>query len=213
MAAFEQGRPQIDAHLADKTRDRRRGVSLIFRVPAAVQAGITILLEQLEVDFPGQYFYEPEELHVTVVTLISATELWRREMGDVKAFRGIVRDVLRQHHSFEVEFRGVTAAPNAVLIQGFPKDGTLENIRAGLRHTFAERGFANRLDRRYANSAAHVTAMRFRQPDADWKRLATVLAMNRQRPFGAMRVAALQLLWSDWYASANTERVLEEFRL
>lgn len=213
MTAFELGRPQIDAHLADKTRDRRRGVSLIFRPPAPAQAGIKTFLDQLASEFPGQYFYRPEELHVTVVTLISATEQWRREIGDVKAFRGIVRDVLRHHHSFEVEFRGVTAAPNAVLIQGFPLDGTLENIRSELRRTFVERGFANRLDRRYPNSAAHVTAMRFSQGDSDWKRLAAVLTANRQRAFGTMRVESLQLLWSDWYASADSGRVLEEIRL
>jgi 2'-5' RNA ligase len=213
VTAFELGRPQVDLHLPGKTNDRRRGVSLIFRLPAEVQTRIQSFLDSLARDLPGQYFYQQEELHVTVVTLISATELWRQEIGDVKAFRGILNEVLSHHPPFQLEFRGVTAAPNAVLIQGFPRDDTLEKIRSELRRIFAQRGFANRLDRRYPNSAAHVTAVRFCKADADWKRLLAILQANRQTPFGEMSVETLQLVWGDWYASANNLRILEEFPL
>jgi 2'-5' RNA ligase len=213
MTAFELGKPQLDAHLLDKQNDLRRGVSLSFWLPVSIRAGIKNFLDQLATDFPGQYFYRPEELHVTIVTLISATEHWQNEFGDVDAFREILREVLGRHHSFKIEFRGVTAAANAVLIQGFPVGNMLENIRADLRRTFVERGFPNRLDRRYPNSAAHVTAVRFCRPDADWKRLAEILKASRQMDFGTMNVETLQLLWGDWYASADRVRLLEEFRL
>ena len=213
MAAFELGKPQLDPHLPDKANDLRRGLSLSFWLPPSIQARIKNFLDQLAADFPGQYFYQPEELHVTIVTLISATELWQQEFGDVDSFRAILREVLSRHPPFQVEFRGVTAAPNAVLIQGFTVDDTLENIRRELRRTFVERGFPNRLDRRYPNSAAHVTAMRFCKPDADWRRLMTVLKANRETHFGTMHIEELQLLWGDWYASADRVRVLEKFRL
>jgi 2'-5' RNA ligase len=213
MAAFGRGEPRLDPHLPDKTNDRRRGVSLAFWLPASVQARIQLFLDQLAADFPGQYFYQPEELHVTVLSLISATEFWRQEIGDVAAFRGILRKILSRHHSFKLAFRGVTAAPNAVLIQGFPMDDGLEKIRDAIRRGFAQRGFANRLDRRYPNSAAHVTAIRFCKPDADWRRLAARLKENRQTHFGEIEVNALQLIWGDWYASANSVRVLEKYHL
>jgi 2'-5' RNA ligase len=134
-------------------------------------------------------------------------------MRDVAAFRAILREVLSRHHSFEVEFRGVTAAPSAVMIQGFPRDGGLEGIRDDLRRAFAQRGFANRLDRRYRSATAHITAMRFAQPEADWQRLLTVLRANRQTPFGMMAVDQLQLVWGDWYGTIGNLRVLEEFPL
>jgi 2'-5' RNA ligase len=213
MTAFELGKPQLDPHLPDKGNDRRRGVSLSIPLSPVVQSSIKKFLDPLKADFPGQYFYQPEELHVTIVTLISATELWENEFRDVDAFREILREVLSRHTSFKLEFHGVTAAANAVLIQGFPVGDTLENIRADLRRTFVERGFPNRLDRRYPNSAAHATAMRFCRPDSDWKRLAEILKACRQTDFGTMEVDRLQLLWGDWYASANCVRVLEEFNL
>ncbi len=213
VTAFELGKPKVDPYLPGKTNDRRRGVSLIFRLPASVQAGIKRFTDQLAGDVSGQYIYQPEELHVTLVTMISATELWRQEIGDVKAFRGILSEVLSHHPPFKLEFRGVTAAPNAVLIQGFPMDDTLEKIRGELRRVFVERGFPNRLDRRYPNSAAHVTVVRFCKTDADWKRLLARLTASRQTPFGEMLVDELELTWGDWYASADRLRVLQAFPL
>ena len=213
MVAFELGKPQLDPHLPDKANDLRRGVSLSFWLPASIRDRIKNFLDQIAADFPGQYIYQPEELHVTIATLISATEHWQQEFGDVDFFRAILREILARHPPFQVEFRGVTAAPNAVLVQGFPVGNVLENIRADLRRTFVERGFPNRLDRRYPNSAAHVTAMRFCKPDSDWQRLAAALKASRQIQFGTMQVDKLQLLWGDWYASANRVRVLEEFPL
>jgi 2'-5' RNA ligase len=213
MAAFELGKPKLDPYLPDKRDDRRRAVSLSIPLPAEVQARIKNFFDAMAGEFPGQYYYGPEELHVTMVTLISATENWEAEFGDVEAFRGIVREVFGRHHGFKLEFRGVTAAPNAVIVQGFTVDNTLENIRADLRRTFVERGFPNRLDRRYPNAAAHVTAMRFCKGDSDWRRLAGVLAANRETSFGEMQVERIELTWGDWYLTKGIARVLEEFRL
>jgi len=213
VTALELGQPTLDAHLLDKIGDRRRGVSLIIRLPASVQASIKEFLDAVARDFPGQYVYRAEELHVTVVTLISATEQWEEEFRDVDAFRGILEEVSSRHPPFKLEFRGVTAAPNAVMVQGFTVNHTLENIRAELRRVFAERGFPNRLDRRYPNKAAHVTAMRFCKSGSDWGHLLNVLKAHRRTHFGDMQVDMLQLILGDWYASASTVRMLGEYRL
>ena len=58
-----------------------------------------------------------------------------------------------------------------------------------------------------------MTAMRFRQPGPDWKRLAPLLAQGRQTDFGEMEVNRLQLIWGDWYASTGSVRTLQEYRL
>jgi 2'-5' RNA ligase len=211
--AFAAGRPQIDRSLQDRLADRRRGVSLIFRPNPAVQGNVKRFLDPLAAEFPGQYFYRPEELHVTVLTLISASEQWRHEIRDVPVFRGILGDVLSRHGPFTVEFRGVTAAPNAVLVQGYPAGNTLESIREDLRQAFVQSGFANRLDRRYRSQTAHLTAMRFASPDADWPRLLAVLMANRQTSFGTSDVSRLQLVWGDWYGSSANLRVLQEYAI
>jgi 2'-5' RNA ligase len=170
-------------------------------------------VDRLAGEFPGQHFYQAAELHATVLTFISATELWRKEMNDLPAFREILAEVMRCQRPFKLEFRGVTAATNAVLIQGFPMDDGLENLREEIRRRFAQRGFAGHLDRRYPNRAAHITAMRFCRPKADWRRLAALVQENRETFFGETRVETLQLVLSDWYASTDTAQILEEYRL
>jgi 2'-5' RNA ligase len=212
-SAFARGEPQIDSHLSHKPTDLRRGVTIVFRPSLSVRDKVMEYLDQLATFWPEQYFYRPEELHVTVMSIISGTEFWRREIRQLVACRAIIGDVLRRQQPFQVSFRGVTASPGSVIIQGFPLDDGLARIRDGLREAFEHTGLCSLLDRRYKISTAHMTAMRFSQPDADWKHLAALLEDGRQTNFGEMEVNRLQLIWGDWYASANIVRTLEEYRL
>ena len=74
-------------------------------------------------------------------------------------------------------------------------------------------GLDDLLDRRYKISTAHITVMRFRAPGVDWERLGPLLEDGREMDFGEMTVDRLQLIWGDWYASANMVRLLLEYRL
>jgi 2'-5' RNA ligase len=213
VAAFERGAPRIDPNLSDPANDLRRGVTLAFRPSAVVRTNVENFLDQLAGIAPGQYLYRPEELHVTVLSIISGTEFWRKEIRTLAACRPIIAEVLSRQNSFRVSFRGVTASPSAVMIQGFPLANGLEKMREELRAAFARNGFGGQLDRRYKINSAHMTVMRFQRTDADWTKLANFLAVNRETDFGEMEVSRIQLIWGDWYASANVARTLQEYRL
>jgi 2'-5' RNA ligase len=159
------------------------------------------------------FFHELEELHVTVLSIISGTEFWRKEMCQLLSYRAIISEVLNRQHSFKIRFRGVTASTSNVMIQGFPMCDGLAGLRDELREAFARDGFGGILDRRYKISAAHITALRFRKTSADWKRLVSPLEAGRQTNFGETEVNSLHLIWGDWYASANNVRTLQEYRL
>ncbi len=212
-AAFERGAPQIDPNLSGKGNDLRRGVTLAFRPSPAVRTKVENFLGQLAEIAPGQHFYQPEELHVTVLSIISGTEFWRREIRPLAAGRAIINEVLSRQCSFKISFRGVTASPSAVMIQGFPIGDGLEKLREELRAAFARNGLGGQLDRRYKITSAHMTVLRFQRAEADWKRLKNFLAENRGTDFGEMEVNRIQLIWGDWYASANVARTLQEYRL
>ncbi len=170
-------------------------------------------MEQLARVAPGQHLYLPEELHVTVLAIISGSEFWRKEMRPLAASRAILNEVLQRSPAFKVHFRGVTASPGAVLVQGFPANDALKKMRDELRVAFGRNGLGGQLDRRYKINSAHMTVMRFGRPDTDWQRLAAWLAENRETDFGEVEVSCIQLVWGDWCASADVVRTLQEYGL
>ena len=213
VAAFERGAPQLDPYLPDKARDLRRGVTLALRPSLPVWGEVAKFVGRLESLCPGQYFYRPEELHVTVLSIISGTEHWRREMDRMEACRGIIGRVLMAHRPFKIVFRGVTASPVAVMVQGFPVGESPAAIRTDLREAFASNGLGDMLDRRYKISAAHMTIMRFQKAAGDLTSLLNFLGENRQTLFGESAVQTIQLNFGDWYASKDVVKTLEEYRL
>jgi 2'-5' RNA ligase len=211
--AFEAGRPRIDPLLPGKVNDPRRGVTLLLRPDQAVQRSIDYFLGKLSDVAPGQNFYRPEEFHVTVLAIIPGSERWQDKLCHLDACRLAVSKVLKEQREFTIAFQGVTATAEAVMVQGFPTDDTLQQIRNRLRKELRNSPLSHELDRRYRIHAAHLTVMRFCRPDTDWQRLKDLLAANRATPFGESRVQSLQLVLTDWYSSADRVKVLEEYRL
>jgi len=213
MPRFERGEIQTDPHLVQHAGDGRRGVTLALRPEPRVQAAVDGFRRKLAEVAPGQHFYRPDELHVTVLSVISCSEAWREEIHEWAAIRAVIGNVLRHRHRFNISFRGITASPGAVMVQGFPQSGTMEEIRDELRSVLRKNHLGGDIDRRYKISGAHITMLRFRQAQADWKPFVDLLKANRETDFGRTRVAKLQLLWGDWYASAQTVRTMQEYPL
>ncbi|HTR41222.1 MAG TPA: 2'-5' RNA ligase family protein [Pseudomonadales bacterium] len=213
LHAFEQGQPQVDPHLSNKANDSRRGVTLVIRPSQSVRDAVAAFIDRLAAVCPGQYYYRPEELHLTVLSAFSGTEHWQQEMERIPACRQVISDVLKTHRPFKIKLHSVTASPGAILIQGFPADNTLATIRNELRDAFAQNGLGDMLDRRYKITGAHMTIMRFHKADGDLHPLIAFLKENRETAFGECEIHNLQLIFNDWYASAETVQVLEEYQL
>lgn len=212
-AAFEREEQKIDPWLLEKAKDGRRGVTLLFRPSATALDEAGKYAGRLETVCPGQYFYRREEMHVTVLSIVTVTDLWREEMKRFEKCRHIIGDVLRGQRPFKVRFRGVTASRESVMLQGFPVGEGLEAMRRAVREAFARAGFGDLPDRRYKVSAAHINIMRFCKAGADMKPLLAFLKESRELDFGECEVNRLELIFSDWYASVETMKVLEEYRL
>jgi 2'-5' RNA ligase len=212
-AALESGGLRVDPLLRGKAGDPRRGATLVARPDAGVRNRVGTFLREAAALCPGQHVYQPAELHMTVLAVIPGSETWRKEIHRLPVCRTVLGEVLKKGRAFSVKFRGVTVSPEAVLIQGFPRDDALARLRDGLRSALRERGVGENLDRRYKIIAAHLTVMRFSNPKADWKRLLDFLRAHRETDFGEARFRSLQLIWSDWCASADSVRVLREYPL
>jgi 2'-5' RNA ligase len=204
---------EFDRHLLNKAQDLRRGLTLALRPCPKVQALIKTFLLELADAASGQYFYRPEEFHVTVLSIIPGSESWQDKIQRLAAYQSIIDEVLKRHRKFSIAFQGVTASRGAVMIQGFPGDETLAQIRDELREALWKNKFGEQLDVRYKINTAHITVMRFCNANIDGNRLLVLLKANRTSDFGETQVANLELILGDWYASASTGRTLQKYKL
>lgn len=215
------GRAALDPWATRQGEDARRGVGLIARLappapaeggPAAADALVAFCAELRALE-PAAYYQPRADLHLTVLSLFTATPDYAPHLAHLDAYRAAVAEALAGVGPFAVDLAGVTLSPAAVLAQGFPRDDTLERVRARLRDALAARGLGGALDRRYRLETAHVTLARFVAPLGDPARFVGALEAARGRAFGAVAVTALELGVGNWYQAAAYARPVATYPL
>ncbi|GGY83073.1 2'-5' RNA ligase family protein [Pseudoduganella plicata] len=201
--ALSRGDVSCDAQLATGN-DPRRGLTLIARPDAQLAASFSALLDRLTDIEPEQYRHPVPDMHVTVLSLFTATVDHEPELARAAAYRAAVAAAVRGTPPFTIEFTGITASRGAVLAQGFPQGDALPALRDRLRDELRARGLDGSLDGRYKLVTAHSTLLRFVRPLAAPKRFLHALTQLRETPLGAMHVNALELVQNDWYMSSAT---------
>jgi 2'-5' RNA ligase len=213
QAALVGSAVELDPHLADKAHDRRRGATLLIRPQAAVAQAVAAALAELRALEPDQYYYAAHELHVTVLSLFTGTPEPEPLLAQLPSYRRAIAPVLGATPPFAITFAGLTASPAAILIQGYPLDDCLHELREGLRGAIHAVGLGGNLDRRYRIATAHMTAVRFQRPLRDPQRLVAAIAARRGLEFGTSRVSEVQLVTNDWYMSHDRVGVLHRYPL
>ena len=210
--AVAGGDVDCDTHLAGG-RDARRGLTLIARPGAALADRFGALQARLADADPRQYRQPRADLHVTILSLFTVTADYAPHLARRADYAAAVRTAVAGLPAFDIDFDGITISRGAVLARGFPRDGTLERLRARLRDALRARGLDGSLDQRYRLVTAHATLLRFTAPPQDPARLAAALAEVRAMPLGTMHVESLQLVVNDWYMSSAAVEAIESFTL
>jgi len=208
-----EGRVTIDPLLASREPDRRRCITLLARPSAAIQHSVQEFLKELRAIDPEQYYYDPTELHVTVLSLFTATLEYARYLARYAEYLAAVRAARARVPAFEIEFTGVTLTREAVMIQGFPEPSALNDLRESLRNELRARHLTEGLDGRYVLQTAHMTVVRFRAPLRESARFTGMLLRYRNHLFGRTTVEELNLMRNDWYMSRASVEILERYQL
>jgi len=207
FSAAASGNIDCDSHLAAGP-DPRRGLTLIARPGAALQARFDSLLDRLAGAEPHQYRYPAADMHVTILSLVTVADDPAPHLLHLADYHACARAALAGIPSFEIDFHGITMSRGAVLAQGFPRGRALQDLRDRLRTQSSDHGLDASLDQRYRLITAHATLLRFVAPLQDPRRYAALLASLRHEPLGCMRVDAVELVTNDWYmSSGSVERV------
>jgi 2'-5' RNA ligase len=207
------GDVERDPVLAGGRPDPRRGLTVVARPSPVVRRRVTALVRRLRDLEPDQHYYAPGELHVTVLSLFTATADHHRLLARTARYVSAVDAALRRTPPFRIEFAGLTVSPGAVLVQGFPADDTLDRLREALRHALRDHALAEGVDARYRLEAAHMTVARFRDRLRHGQRLAAALERARHWPFGTTDVRSVSLVRTDWCMSRGVTETVKRYRL
>lgn len=206
------GKYSIDSELKNES-DSRFGITLLIRPNDEIKANIQAFINELKKAEPEQYFYPDSDIHITVMSIISCSGDFTLNQISPNEYIEVICRSLVDVEKIKIHFKGVTASPSAIMIQGFPSDETLNNLRNRLRENFKNSGLQQSIDSRYSILTAHSTVMRFQEKLTDPKKLIEIAEKFRDYDFGEFEVKNLELVYNDWYQRKSTTRVLGDFGL
>jgi 2'-5' RNA ligase len=193
--------------------DSRFGLTLLIRPSETIQANIQLFLEEIKAIEPNQYYYPDSDIHITVMGIISCYEGFTLDQINISEYIDLIEQSLVELDQIEIEFRGLTASPSAIMIQGFPTDESLNIFRNKLRESFKNSTLEQSIDSRYTIAAAHSTVMRFQEKLENTKQLIQVAEKFRDYNFGKFQVKKLELVYNDWYQREGNTIHLADFNL
>ncbi|QOG04418.1 2'-5' RNA ligase family protein [Flavobacterium sp. MDT1-60] len=196
--AISEGNYIIENQINDVS-DSRFGITLLIRPSDEIKAKIQLFLEELKEVDSTQYYYPNSDIHITVLSIISCYEGFTLDKIRIEEYIEIIQKSLIDVDKINIGFKGVTASPSAIMIQGFPTDESLNNLRDKLRENFKKSTLQQSIDSRYAIATAHSTVMRFQEKLRNPKELLEVVEKFRDFDFGEFEVDKLQLVCNDWY--------------
>jgi 2'-5' RNA ligase len=211
-AAILAGNYKID-HQINDTLDSRFGITLLIRPNETIKANIQLFLAELKAIEPEQYYYPNPDIHITVMSIISCYESFALDKINIVDYIEIIQKSLVDLGEIKIEFRGVTASPSAIMLQGFPMNDSLNDLRNKLRGNFKKSTLEQSIDSRYSISTAHSTVVRFQKKLQNPEKLMQVADKFRSYDFGTFRATNMELVYNDWYQQEEKTIHLSNFSL
>ena len=203
---------QVDK-LIDSDNDKRFGITLLLRPDNSVKVNIQKFLSEIKVIEPHQYFYRDSDLHVTVMSIISCYDGFNLSQIRIKDYVETIKKSIMGVSCFNIEFKGLTASPSCLMVQGFFENNTLTQIRDNLRVDFKDTALEQSMDKRYAIQTAHSTIFRLKEDIENKESFLDTLEKYRDYYFGAFTVNSLELVFNDWYHRKEYVKELYRFEL
>ena len=199
--------------LIGSSLDKRRGITLLIRPNEHVRARILNFLTDLQAIEPEQYYYPSSDMHVTVMSIIACYEEFDLNQIVIQDYINLIRENISSQKNIEIKFKGITASPSCIMIQGFPQQSFLDDLRNSLRTAFKMSSLQQSIDKRYSLQTAHATVVRFIKPFAAKEEFIKLLEDFKEYDFGTSTISEMELVFNDWYMSEKIVKTLFRFKL
>lgn len=199
--------------LINSLSDKRFGVTLIIRPSQKVKNNIQTFLNALKKQDSSQYFYPNSDIHITVMSIISCYDGFNLNKITISDYASLVKKSLQNIEAFNLHFNGITASKAGIMIQGFPQNDTLNNLRDQLRKNFKNSSLEQSLDKRYSIQTAHATVVRFRHELKNKIGVLKTIQEFKNHDFGIFTVHELEFVFNDWCLRKQQTKILEKFSI
>ncbi|MGO2507535.1 MAG: hypothetical protein ACTH6Y_00930 [Vibrio hibernica] len=207
---IENNQYEIDTSIHDP-EDSRRGITALaylFNNNPEVTQSIGDFLSQIHHIEPNQYYYPQQELHLTILSIISCITGFRLNDVDPYLYIKIFNQCIKEVKPIDIKLVGVTTSSSCVLIKGFPVGEGLNELRDKLRMHFKQSLLRSSIDSRYTISTAHITAIRFSSQLEEAKRLVNKLSEYKDYDFGCITFTEFELVFNNWYQNLSETKSL-----
>ncbi|RZF62234.1 mutarotase [Sphingobacterium corticibacterium] len=209
---IRNGNNKIDRLIDDKN-DKRRGLTVLIRPNDNIQGAIARFQQELMVIDKDQYYQPLPDMHVTVLSIISCYDGFNLEQIETSKYIRLFKQSARNIMDIGLHFQGISASPEAVIIQGFPLSEGLERFRDQLRENFKASALQQTIDARYRLTTAHITAVRFREYIRTPQKFAERLENYRDVDFGSFKPKEVELVYNDWYQKRHIVKTLHKISI
>ena len=199
--------------MIDDPNDNRFGITLLIRPDEKVVGRIQGFMDRVKEIEPHHHFYPSSDIHVTIMPIISCYWGFSAKGIDKQEYIDLIAACIDGGESSELQFQGVTLSPSCVLIQGFPSDNMLDNIREKLRTAFGNSPLEQSLDKRYPLQTYHSTVIRFKEEVRKRGEILRLLEDFRDFDFGVSPIKDIELVFNDWYQRERFVKKLFVFDL
>ena len=197
--------------LIDSKNDRRFGLTLIIRPSNEIKKKIQNFLKNFKEIEPNQYYYPNSDIHITVMSIISCYNDFDISKIDVQKYIDLTKKCILKGIDLNITFKGITASPSGVMVQGFMNNNELNDIRNRLRKEFKNSNVEQSLDKRYLIQTAHSTIIRFRKELSQKEKFLELLDNSINYDFGTFKVNKFELVYNDWYQREQYVKKIHEF--
>ena len=185
-----------DDLLSNVQNDERMSIVLLIRISPNISANIEKCINKLkEIESDSMYFYPSSDFHITVIDILKG-EIGRKIPENINDYINCINECAKQIKPFEIEFEGLTASDNAVLVKGF-YDNELQKFRELLRENLSKNNL--KLEERYKTISSHITIARNKDKLKNPEKLISFIENESKNNFGKMKVDSLELCFHNWY--------------
>ncbi|MFI1772499.1 mutarotase [Thalassobellus citreus] len=201
---------QID-DLIESSLDKRFGITLVIRPSIEVKNEIQKFLNEIKSIDPNQYYYQNSDIHITVMSIISCYDGFKLENIKQSEYIKIIEESIIKNSNLKIDFKGITASPSCIMVQGFMNNESLNNIRNNLRENFKNTTLEQSIDKRYSIQTAHSTVVRFKEKLNKKSELLKAVESFKNYNFGSFSVNNIELVYNDWYQKEKHVKKLFKF--